>query len=92
MTRLVAHELERHPDVRVAVFSAWYDQIMADLFLDIPAPQLRDAIESRRPLQADRYRRFLIDGAMHTTLGDPTGSSEQTWVRSVPCRGPSDAE
>ena len=78
LTPLVAWTLERDPEVRVAVFSSYYDTIIGAIFLGLPADTFRDlllaetgAVHDRFP---DRYRRFLANGVTHTsTLGDPTG-------------------
>jgi hypothetical protein len=78
LTGLVGWYLERDPDVRVALFSSWYDSILGDIFLKIPPADFRDAVagESGKLVQAhpDRVRRFLVDGRVHTTLlGDASG-------------------
>jgi len=78
MTGLLERNLEDAPDARVAVFSAWYDLIIGDVFLKVPpAAFQQDVAEETDRLHAafpDRYRRFLIDGRMHTTLlGDASG-------------------
>ncbi|MCB9683022.1 MAG: vtpJ-therm [Alphaproteobacteria bacterium] len=70
--------MAKDPDVRVGVFSSWYDSIIGDVFLQIPPPSFRDllaeATGALHDAYPDRYRRFLVDGRMHTTLlGDPTG-------------------
>jgi len=78
LTPLVAWTLERDPEVRVAVFSSFYDTIIGAIFLGLPAETFRDlllaqtgSVHDRFP---DRYRRFLAAGVTHTsTLGDPTG-------------------
>jgi len=78
LTPLVAWTLERDPEVRVAVFSSFYDTIIGAIFLGLPPETFRDllleqtgAVHDRFP---DRYRRFLARGVTHTsTLGDPTG-------------------
>jgi hypothetical protein len=61
-----------------ALFTAWYDIIIGDMFMDVPAEQFQAdiAVETARTAAAfpDRYKRFVIDGGMHTTLiGDPSG-------------------
>ena len=78
MTGVVAENLRVDPDLRMAVFSSWYDQIMGDIFLQLPpgdfARELEVETELLRAAYPDRYRRFVIDGRMHTTLlGDPSG-------------------
>ena len=78
ITRLVDWELERDPQLEVAVFSSYEDAAYADIFLGIGAAEFRRSLlaETGRIHAAfpDRYRRFLVDGAMHTTLlGSVTG-------------------
>lgn len=70
--------LARDPGVRVGVFSSWYDSILGDVFLQVPPTAFRDELASAtgalHEAWPDRYRRFVVDGRMHTTtLGDPTG-------------------
>ena len=75
---LVAWGLARMPDVRVATFSSWRDKVIAEVFLEME-PELfeaalareTDAVHAAFP---ERYRRFFVQGTMHTTvLGDPSG-------------------
>jgi hypothetical protein len=70
--------LARDPNVRVGVFSSWYDSVLGDVFLQVPPTAFRDELASAtgalHEAWPDRYRRFVVDGRMHTTtLGDPTG-------------------
>jgi hypothetical protein len=70
--------LARDPDVRVGVFSSWYDSIIGDVFLQVAPADFRDQLAAAtgalHDAWPDRYRRFVVDGRMHTTLlGDPTG-------------------
>lgn len=78
VTRVIDWWLARDPQVRFGVFSSWYDSIIGDVFLKIPPADFRDELDAATSVLhdawPDRYRRFLIDGRMHTTLlGDPTG-------------------
>jgi hypothetical protein len=78
VTRLIEWYLDRDPRVFFGVFSSWYDMVIGDIFLDIPPEQFRDtlALETNRihAHHPDRYRRFIIDGRVHTTLlGNATG-------------------
>lgn len=78
VTRMMDWWFGRDPNVRIGVFSSWYDSIIGDVFLRLPPAEFRDALgEATGALHGawpDRYRRFLIDGRMHTSLlGDPTG-------------------
>ncbi len=71
-TGLIAWYLARDPDVRIGVFSAWYDSVLSHTFLMEPPEDYRDAIMAQTdPIYAaypDRFRRFIVDGTMHTTL------------------------
>lgn len=75
---LVAWTLDRIPDLRIGVFSGLQDSVLAGIFLDVPPEDYQhallretDAVHAAHP---DRYRRFFIEGRMHTTLiGDPSG-------------------
>ena len=78
MTGLLERNLEEAPDVKVAVFSSWYDRIIGDVFLKVSPMELRESVEQEtgrlHGAFPDRYRRFIIDGRMHTTLlGDASG-------------------
>ncbi|HCH65069.1 MAG TPA: vtpJ-therm [Deltaproteobacteria bacterium] len=78
MTGVVAENLRVDPQLRMAVFTAWYDMIIGDIFLQVPPSELAAEMDRETTALAerypDRYRRFIIDGRMHTTLlGDPTG-------------------
>lgn len=75
---LIGWALERDENLRVAIFSSWFDSIIGDTFLGM-APYLfqqalareTGALHERFP---ERYRRFIVDDSTHTTLlGDPTG-------------------
>lgn len=78
MTPLIAWTLERDENIRVAVFSAYYDTIIGAIFLGLEPNVFRDtvlaetgAVHERFP---DRYKRFLADGHTHTSiLGNPAG-------------------
>ena len=78
MTPLIAWTLERDENIRVAVFSAYYDTIIGAIFLGREPNVFRDtvlaetgAVHERFP---DRYKRFLADGHTHTSiLGNPAG-------------------
>ena len=78
MTGIVAENLRVDPDLRMAVFTAWYDMIIGDVFLQIPptdfAEEMARETDALRTEFPERYKRFIIDGRMHTTLlGDPSG-------------------
>ena len=76
--RLVEWILERDENIRMSVFSSYYDSVIANVFLKIDPVVFRDALISETDRVAarfpDRYRRFLVDGVTHTSLlGDPSG-------------------
>ena len=78
LTRLVDWELKQDPKLRIAAFSSYEDQIMTKVFLKIdPASFHKALLDETAKVHADhpgRYQRFLIAGAMHTTLlGDASG-------------------
>lgn len=78
LTRLVDWYLERDPKVRIGVFSSWYDAIIAEVFLKVAPTRFRDDLATHtgrtRAAFPDRYKRFIVDGPVHTALlGDPTG-------------------
>lgn len=75
---LVGWTLARDPNLRIAVFSSWYDSIIGDVFLQTEAPVFAASLATQtgalHAAYPDRYRRFLIDGTTHTALlGNPTG-------------------
>ena len=76
--RLVEWILERDENIRMSVFSSYYDSVIADVFLKLDPVLFRDALIAETDRVAarfpDRYRRFLVDGVTHTSLlGDPSG-------------------
>ena len=78
LTGVVGWYLAQDPEVRVGLFSSWYDGVLGDVFLQVPGAAFRDALRAETdPVHAaypDRYRRFIVDGVRHTTLlGDPSG-------------------
>ncbi|MCB9528301.1 MAG: hypothetical protein H6701_07910 [Myxococcales bacterium] len=70
--------IARDPNVRVGVYSAWYDSVLANVFLQVDPTRFADALDRETtalhrawPL---RFRRFIDDGVQHTSLlGDATG-------------------
>ena len=72
ITRLVGWGLERDPKLTVATFSSYRDYVISDVFLGLDADTFRGALlEETGAVHAawpDRYRRFLVDSAVHTTL------------------------
>lgn len=78
ITDLVDYFLERDDNVKIGVFSSWYDGIIADMFLQVDPDlfqqsmaRVTGALHDEHP---ESYRRFIINGNMHTSLlGDATG-------------------
>lgn len=78
LTPLFGWYLARDPNVRMGLYSAWYDSVLANTFLQVEPARFADALdrESRalRDRWPDRFRRFIDDGVQHTSLlGDATG-------------------
>lgn len=78
ITGVLTYFLDHDDNSRAGMFSSWYDSILANVFLQIPGDQYADSLEAEtdrlREVYPDRFRRFIIDGTMHTTLlGDPSG-------------------
>jgi len=78
LTSLVGWFLKHDPQVRIGLFSSWYDSILADLFLQIPPEEFADSLQSQTDLihaeYPERFRRFIKDGTQHTALiADATG-------------------
>jgi hypothetical protein len=65
-------ELERDPKLRVAAFSSYEDYIISQLFLQLPEGEFRGSLLGQTGLleahHPDRYRRFLVEGTLHTVL------------------------
>ena len=78
LTGLIGYYLERDENLKIAMFSSWYDSILANVFLQVPAESFAESLKRETDLIAsnhpDRFRRFIIDGKQHTALlGDPSG-------------------
>ncbi len=71
-TSLVKWGLDHDPSMRVGVFSAYEDGIIAGLFLGMPGGDYRKLIleETGKVHDAhpDRYQRYFIEGGAHTAL------------------------
>ena len=80
----VKYLLEHDPSTVVGDFSAWEDSvIMRFTFQTDPAAfrmTLKDATEIPATAFPDRYKRFFINGSMHTTL---LGSFHSTQINGV---------
>ncbi len=78
LTRLIAWQLERDTNLRLAQFSSVNDFVIANLFLMIGPAGFEPALLEETAWLAerfpDRYRRFIVPGKLHTTLlGDASG-------------------
>ncbi len=78
LTRLIAWQLERDTNLRLAQFSSLNDFVIANLFLMIGPAGFEPALLEETAWLAerfpDRYRRFIVPGKLHTTLlGDASG-------------------
>lgn len=73
-TPVITWTLMHDPDVRVAIFSAYEDTVIADTFLMIGGPAFKQALlaETGKVTQAypERVKRFYINGTKHTTAGN----------------------
>lgn len=78
LTPLLAWVLRQDKNIRVAAFSSYNDLIMADIFLGVTPDQFKAGLLAATSLLHNefpsRYKRFFINGKMHTTmLGDASG-------------------
>ena len=91
ITALVSWYLARDENIRVGMYSSWYDSVLATTFLQVPKPDfarsLREQTDAVHAAYPDRFRRFVTDGTQHTALlGDPSGiiGSDLTAVELPP--------
>ena len=72
MTGVVSWFLDRDENSRVALFSSWYDSVLANTFLKVPPAAFADALlaqtDALHERHPDRFRRFIVDGVQHTCL------------------------
>ncbi len=72
LTPVIDWELEQDPKLRVAAFSSYEDYIISELFLQLPDGEFRASLMGQTNLlqahHPDRYRRFLVEGDLHTVL------------------------
>ncbi len=72
ITGLLSYFLDYDPDVRVGMYSSWYDSILAKVFLHIPGEQFAKGLQEQtdriHAAFPDRFRRFITDGIQHTSL------------------------
>ena len=73
-TPVITWNLQRDPELRVGIFSAYEDTVIADTFLMIGGPAFKQALldVTGKVVTAypDRAKRFYIDGTKHTTAGN----------------------
>jgi hypothetical protein len=72
-TPVIRFHLDHDPDLRVAMFSAYEDTVLADRFLMIGGPAFKQALldETGKLVAAhpERAKRFFIEGTQHTAAG-----------------------
>lgn len=78
VTGLIDWWLQRDESVRIGAFATWYDLVIGEIFLQLPAEVFRDLLDGETTALhdafPDRYRRFLIEGRAHTSLlGNASG-------------------
>ncbi|HKU42809.1 MAG TPA: pectin acetylesterase-family hydrolase [Polyangiales bacterium] len=73
-TPVITWTLTHDPELRVAIFSAYEDSVLADTFLMIGGPAFKQALldETGKVVKAypERAKRFFIEGTKHTTAGN----------------------
>jgi hypothetical protein len=73
-TPVIAWTLQHDPELRVSIFSAYEDSVIADTFLMIGGPAFKQALldETGKVTTAfpERAKRFYIEGQQHTTAGN----------------------
>ena len=73
-TPVIGWNLGHDPGLRVGIFSAYEDTVIADTFLMIGGPAFKQALldETGKVVKAypERAKRFYIDGTKHTTAGN----------------------
>jgi len=73
-TPIIGWNLEHDPGLRVGIFSAYEDTVIADTFLMIGGPAFKQALidETGKVVMAypERAKRFYIEGTKHTTAGN----------------------
>jgi len=72
LTALVTWLLKHDPEIRVGLYSSWYDSIIANVFLQIDpqehAQSLREQTDLVHHAYPQRFKRFITDGIQHTAL------------------------
>jgi hypothetical protein len=73
-TPVIGWTLAHDPGLRVSIFSAYEDTVIADTFLMIGGPAFKQALldETGKVVKAypERSKRFFIEGTKHTTAGN----------------------
>ncbi len=78
LTGIVGYYLGRDSNIRVGLFSSWYDSVLSKTFLQTApklfAQSLQTQTDKLHKAYPKRFRRFVVDGTQHTSLlGNPTG-------------------
>jgi hypothetical protein len=78
LTGIVGYYLGRDSNIRVGLFSSWYDSVLSKTFLKTDPKLFAKSLETQtdklHKAYPKRFRRFVVDGAQHTCLlGNPTG-------------------
>lgn len=79
ITPLVGWELAHDPQLEVSVFSSYQDYVISQIYLQIAPTLFQSTLLAQsgtlNQSYPTRYKRFFIDGSIHTTLlgSDPTG-------------------
>jgi hypothetical protein len=72
LTGLLGYLLDRDPQVRVGMYSSWYDTILTSLYLQVPAEQFATGLQQQtdriHAAHPTRFRRFITDGIQHTAI------------------------
>lgn len=78
ITGLLDYYLHRDDNVRVGLFTSWYDTIISRTFLGVDPRDFQSAVarvtEQLNTDHPDQYRRFIVNDKTHTALlGDVSG-------------------
>lgn len=72
MTRYIGWQLEQDPNLKIAGFSSYGDAILANTFLMLTPEEFGQYVEREAHSlmeKHDRFKAFLVEGGVHTTLG-----------------------
>lgn len=78
ITGLLDYYLPRDDNLRVGLFTSWYDTIIAKTFLDVDPREFQSSVErvtgELNEKYPEKYRRFIVNDRTHTALlGNVTG-------------------